>query len=130
MGVHPLRDGKPGGDGEVQVCSNVKGSLPKPMHCDSVERANRSGEIVLPKDGARRPADTLPLLSPDFGELKIPDCETSRFSPLPLTAVLDALPRLGGPGCGGPGDGLRATTLRACGRNDDVLGSVVHVGHR
>jgi Family of unknown function (DUF6152) len=55
MGVHPLRDGKPGGDrGNSGLFQCPKGSLPKPgMHCDSVEGNKSFGAGVLPKEGAK-----------------------------------------------------------------------------
>ena len=55
MGIHPLRDGKPGGDrGNSGLFQCPKGSVPKPgMHCDSVEGNKSFGPGVLPKDGAK-----------------------------------------------------------------------------
>jgi hypothetical protein len=53
MGIHPLRDGKPGGDrGNSGLFQCPKGSLPKPgLHCDSVEGNKSFGPGVLPKEG-------------------------------------------------------------------------------
>jgi hypothetical protein len=55
MGIHPLRDGKPGGDrGNSGLFQCPKGNLPKPgLHCDSVEGNKSFGPGVLPKDGAK-----------------------------------------------------------------------------
>jgi Family of unknown function (DUF6152) len=57
MGVHPRRDGKPGGDrGNSGLYTCPKGSVPKPgMHCDSVEGNKSFGPGVLPKDTAKPP---------------------------------------------------------------------------
>ena len=56
MGVHPRRDGKPGGDrGNSGLFQCPKGSVPKPgMHCDSVEGSKFFGPGVLPKDTAKK----------------------------------------------------------------------------
>jgi hypothetical protein len=55
LGVHPRRDGKPGGDrGNSGLYQCPKGSVPKPgMHCDSVEGSKSFGPGVLPKDTAK-----------------------------------------------------------------------------
>jgi hypothetical protein len=55
MGIHPLRDGKPGGDrGKSGLFQCPKGSVPKPgLHCDSVEGNKSFGAGVLPKDTAK-----------------------------------------------------------------------------
>jgi len=55
MGVHPRRDGKPGGDrGNSGLFKCPKGTAPKPgMHCDSVEGSTSFGTGVLPKETAR-----------------------------------------------------------------------------
>jgi hypothetical protein len=55
MGVHPRRDGKPGGDrGNSGLYQCPKGSPPKPgMHCDSVEGSKSFGAGVLPKEIAK-----------------------------------------------------------------------------
>jgi hypothetical protein len=57
MGVHPRRDGKPGGDrGNSGLYQCPKGSVPKPgMHCDSVEGSKSFGTGVLPKETAKPP---------------------------------------------------------------------------
>jgi hypothetical protein len=54
MGVHPRRDGKPGGDrGNSGLYKCPKGGVPKPgMHCDSVEGSTTFGAGTLPKDTA------------------------------------------------------------------------------
>ena len=55
MGVHPRRDGKPGGDrGNSGLFQCPKGNAPKPgMHCDSVEGSKSFGAGALPKDTAK-----------------------------------------------------------------------------
>jgi hypothetical protein len=55
MGVHPRRDGKPGGDrGNSGLYQCPKSTPPKSgMHCDSVEGAKSFGAGVLPKDNAK-----------------------------------------------------------------------------
>ena len=55
MGIHPLRDGKPGGDrGKSGLFQCPKGSVPKPgMHCDSVPNNKSFGAGVLPKETAK-----------------------------------------------------------------------------
>ena len=55
MGVHPRRDGKPGGDrGKSGLYQCPKGGVPKPgMHCDSVEGSKSFGAGALPKDNAK-----------------------------------------------------------------------------
>jgi len=55
MGIHPLRDGKPGGDrGKSGLFQCPKGSVPKPgMHCDSVPSHKSFGAGVLPKETAK-----------------------------------------------------------------------------
>jgi hypothetical protein len=55
MGVHPRRDGKPGGDrGGSGLYQCPKGVPPKSgMHCDSVEGSKTFGAGALPKDNAK-----------------------------------------------------------------------------
>jgi hypothetical protein len=55
MGVHPRRDGQPGGDrGKSGLFQCPKGSVPKPgMHCDSVEGSKTFGSGVLPKENVK-----------------------------------------------------------------------------
>ena len=55
MGVHPLRDGRPGGDrGDSGLFQCPKGSVPEPgRHCDSVAGARSFGAGVIPVDGTR-----------------------------------------------------------------------------
>jgi hypothetical protein len=55
MGVHPRRDGKPGGDrGNSGLYQCPKGTPPKAgMHCDSVEGSKTFGAGTLPKDNSK-----------------------------------------------------------------------------
>jgi hypothetical protein len=56
MGVHPRRDGKPGGDrGGSGLFQCPKGKAPDAgMHCDSVEGSKSFGAGTIPKDTAKR----------------------------------------------------------------------------
>lgn len=53
VGLHPLRNGKPGGDrGAAGMFRCPEDVVPEPgMHCDSVEGGEAFGKGVLPVDG-------------------------------------------------------------------------------
>ena len=56
MGIHPLRNGRRGGDrGDAGLYQCPKGDVPEPgMHCDSVEGSMAFGDGVIP-EGAPLP---------------------------------------------------------------------------